>query len=320
MTKNKQYISNKFPKEALDVLPHMRPSIRISPFSSEEWKKILSVPSEEKNDITRTPDFWLDNATDMHFYDSGRTAILACLKHLNLTEDDEVLIVKTTEGEYISSCVTKTIEKVCRWSQKPSDKTRLVLVIHEFGFPCPYEKVESFRKNNIPILEDCAYALGSRIESAPVGTYGDFAIYSLPKYYPVPFGGLLVSKDTINSEGAELKISLKDEDLLRLTISNAQAQHKEWNRSRRENWNFFSQAVKDYSLTPYLELSKDIIPGAFLMKVFEGFAGEDVKKRLNSAGVESTQYYTQGGFYFPIHPLLTDYDKEYILYHFLNHS
>ena len=36
-----------------------------------------------------------------------------------------------------------------------------------------------------------------------------------------------------------------------------------------------------------------------------------------TAGIESTEYYGLGGFYFAVHQMLSDYEKNYILYHFL---
>ncbi len=236
--------------------------------------------------------------------------------------------MKTTDGPYISSCVTKTIEKVCRWSQpshksqghlpagrQVSHKIKLVIVIHEFGFPCPEWKVLPFKKKGIPILEDCAYALGSRVEGAKVGTFGDFAIYSLPKYFPVPFGGILVSKSNIKSQKS--KISNADENLLRQTLHASYSHMSKWNKTRRQNWNRFGQALTSKGFAPYFSLNKNVVPGVYLTAVPSKFKGEQVKKRLNEAGVESTQYYHQGGFYFPVHQFLTIWEKEYIVQNFL---
>jgi len=45
--------------------------------------------------------------------------------------------------------------------------------------------------------------------------------------------------------------------------------------------------------------------------------GASSKQRLVTAGVESTEYYGMGGFYFPVHQFLSDEEREYILQHFI---
>ena len=234
------------------------------------------------------------------------------LKQLRLKSTDEVLVVKNTGGPYISGCVTKTIEKVCRWSQIPSPKTRAVFVIHEFGFPCPLKKISAYQKKKLPIIEDCAYALGSRIEGAKVGVVGDYAIYSLPKYYPIPMGGLLIARQKLKSPDRARRLSASLQKIVLQTLSRSQVFVKVWNRQRRENWKFFSGKFSSRKLPPYFALTKGIVPGVYLMRVPKNFNGAVAKKRLNTAGVEATEYYHQGGFLFPVHQFLTRYEKEYI--------
>lgn len=308
-------IFNKTPQEIFQVLPHMYPYIRISPFSPRHWEEVLSMRAKASPAVYN-PKFWLNGAKDILFFASGREALLACLKHLGLYSQNEVLIIKNTNGPYISSCVTKTIEKVCRWSQKLSPRTRLGLVIHEFGFPCPEEKILFYKKRGIPILEDCAYAMGSRLEGAKVGILGDYALYSLAKYYPMPLGGLLVSKVKLSSKAHNLSISSNLQKLILETLYHAQPFLKKWNKTRRENWSFFSQRLSSKGFKPYFPLPKKVVPGVYLTYVPKDFQGEKVKARLNTVGVESTQYYHQNGFYFPVHQFLIQYEREYIL-HFL---
>ncbi|HLD69156.1 MAG TPA: DegT/DnrJ/EryC1/StrS family aminotransferase [Candidatus Omnitrophota bacterium] len=332
-------------RSGFELLAHMRPHIRISPFLPREWCFLL----QEKNDRFKKkshtdPSFWLDQAKDLKFLDSGRSALLACLEYEDIKRNDEVLILTTTGGPYISSCVTKTIEKICRWEREPSAKTRAVLVIHEFGFPCPYSVIKPYIEKGIPIIEDCAYSIGSRIQGAAVGGVGDYAIYSLTKYYPVSFGGILVSRkrllQNIDSRHSEKQsdeesnpeeilrsaqndrktpgtLNSVDERLLKQTIQKASAFTPQWNNLRRKNWEFFAKKLRPHKITPYFKLDQKNVPGVFLAKLPEGFRGDIRKRQLNNAGVEATEYYGQGGFYFPVHQFLSEYEKNYILHHFL---
>src|SRR5262249_50961410 len=122
---------------------------------------------------------------------NGRTALALALAEIAPGKDDEILIVTTTGSPYISGCVTREIEKLCRWARKPSAATRAVLVIHEFGYPAG---LPSGLDPKIPVIEDCAWAFGVDFPALQVGARGDFAIYSLPKALPMPFGGLLRAK------------------------------------------------------------------------------------------------------------------------------
>ncbi len=60
-------------------------------------------------------------------------------------------------------------------------------------------------------------------------------------------------------------------------------------------------------------MTNDVIPGVCLLRLPANSDGPAMKARGQNAGIECTEYYGQGGFYFPVHQCLTDYDKAYIL-------
>jgi len=64
---------------------------------------------------------------------------------------------------------------------------------HYFGVPQPLrELTELCRKHEVPLIEDCAHALfGTTDTGLGVGAVGDFAVASLPKFFPTGIGGLL---------------------------------------------------------------------------------------------------------------------------------
>jgi len=72
-----------------------------------------------------------------------------------------------------------------------NERTGAVLATHLFGQPCLIREVaELAKKRNIRLMEDCAHALGVRVDGRSVGTFGDIGIYSFAEGKNMPcFGG-----------------------------------------------------------------------------------------------------------------------------------
>jgi dTDP-4-amino-4,6-dideoxygalactose transaminase len=71
---------------------------------------------------------------------------------------------------------------------------RAMLVAHYFGMARSLAAVRAFcDRNGIVLIEDCAHCLFGDAGERPVGAWGDFAIASLTKFFPVPEAGLLAS-------------------------------------------------------------------------------------------------------------------------------
>ena len=302
-----------YPSGLLSPLPHMSSHIRISPFSPLKMEELLKTGTE-KNSSVLTPRFWLDNGREITFASSGRQALKMALNRIGLQRDESVLIITTTGGPYISSCVTTAINEICRWTRDPEVGTKAVLLIHEFGFPCELPRFLSGL--NLPVIEDCAYGIGSRIAGAAIGSIGDYAIYSLPKYYPVPFGGMLISKKEA-ANICEKPLPDDDKDFLTDMLMRSSGSQEEWNKIRRSNWEFFERQLRDHSVHPYFNLEDGVVPGTFIARAPFAVSGAQIKKNCVDAGIEATEYYGNDGFYFPIHQFLTDYERTYILLHFL---
>jgi hypothetical protein len=139
----------------------------------------------------------LDVNDMVNHYKDGKTAISTLFKSFNLKPDDEVYISTTFGTKYVSSCVTSTIFNFCKPSKIITSKTKVIFIIHEFGFP--NEQIFEFKKIaenlNIPIVEDCAHTAYSFYRNGQkVGEVGDFGIYSLKKILPYNNAGLLLKR------------------------------------------------------------------------------------------------------------------------------
>jgi dTDP-4-amino-4,6-dideoxygalactose transaminase len=72
--------------------------------------------------------------------------------------------------------------------------TKLLLVVHYFGFPQNLSKLRIFcDEHNMLLLEDCAHSFFGEYDGRPLGSFGDYAIASTIKFFPTSEGGCLVS-------------------------------------------------------------------------------------------------------------------------------
>jgi dTDP-4-amino-4,6-dideoxygalactose transaminase len=77
---------------------------------------------------------------------------------------------------------------------KLNGSTRLILAANYFGFPQDLSAIRTFcDANGLLMLEDCAHCFLGEHNGLPVGSYGDYAIASSMKFFPIYEGGALVS-------------------------------------------------------------------------------------------------------------------------------
>lgn len=132
-----------------------------------------------------------------HVYRSnGRAAIADIFNKIGLKPSDEVYITNSSKQTYISACVTCSVFNYCKPSRVLSKRTKAIFVIHEYGVPHPdlLDLVAWGKENNAVVIEDCAHTMDSTIDGKPVGSFGDYVIYSLPKLFPQTTGGILVGQ------------------------------------------------------------------------------------------------------------------------------
>lgn len=233
----------------------------------------------------------------------GRGGITAILEHLRLKQDDEVCISTSSDSPFVSSCVTSTIFNYCKPSRVVTDKTKLMFIIHEFGVPDPKTKaiVELAREKDIPVVEDCAHTFDSKIDGKFVGSFGDYAIYSLPKVFPVIKGGVITGSDldfvpSLFSEGSiKPELMMYYLPMLPAFTKRKQAMFK----------------YLDTSIEPLFTINEDVSPYRFPL-VVNGDASV-LHKELRENGIECGLWYGKNVVTLPIHPLLTKEDLEYII-------
>jgi len=117
------------------------------------------------------------------FVGSGKGAIAIVLKYLR---EKEIIPNRTFElmvPDWIGYFVYNQIHPFSFPSKRFSDKTRAILVYHQYGFPQDMDKILEFaNEKKLMVIENCAHALKSYYKGRLVGSFGDFSIYSFSKW------------------------------------------------------------------------------------------------------------------------------------------
>ena len=82
--------------------------------------------------------------------------------------------------------------------QKITDKTKAIIVVHQFGHSAHMDElIEITKNNNIKLIEDNAESLGAKYKNKLLGTIGDIATFSFfaNKIITTGEGGALITND-----------------------------------------------------------------------------------------------------------------------------
>ncbi len=142
---------------------------------------------------------------------SGTMAIDLALTAVGVAPGDEVIVPNLTFAGSVSPIYRQQAVPVLaptaadHWNLDAgalealiTPKTRAVVAVHLYGVPCDIRAVvEVARRHGLKVVEDCAEALGARVDGRFVGTFGDVACYSFygNKVLTTGEGGMCVTGD-----------------------------------------------------------------------------------------------------------------------------
>ncbi|HRF44117.1 MAG TPA: DegT/DnrJ/EryC1/StrS family aminotransferase [Candidatus Competibacteraceae bacterium] len=137
---------------------------------------------------------------------SGRAAIFQALRQLNLPAGSKVLVPTYHCPTMVAPVILAGLQPifyavradglpdVASLSRPETENARAVLTAHYFGLTRSLREVRAWcDERGVALIEDCAHAFFGMAGERPVGTWGEFAIASATKFFPVPEGGLLAS-------------------------------------------------------------------------------------------------------------------------------
>lgn len=141
-------------------------------------------------------------------FNSGRSALFATLKAIDVGKGDEVIIQAFTcvavpnavlallaKPIYCDITSTLTIDPK-EVEKKITKKTKAIIVQHTFGIPANMADLTRIAKENkIPLIEDCAHTIGGEYRGKKLGTFGTAAIFSFgrDKAFSSVFGGMAIT-------------------------------------------------------------------------------------------------------------------------------
>jgi dTDP-4-amino-4,6-dideoxygalactose transaminase len=145
-------------------------------------------------------------------YTSGRAGLYEILKGYNIGEKDEVILQAFTcvalPNAIIASGATPIYADIAEnltldpadLEKKITPKTKAIIMQHTFGIPSAAEKICTIaKKNNIPVIEDCAHGIGITYKGKKLGTFGDVAFFSFgrDKAFSCVFGGMVITNNAV---------------------------------------------------------------------------------------------------------------------------
>lgn len=255
---------------------------------------------------------WFSGSGPLTLTLNGREAIDLALGELGLARSDEILIVTTSGSPYVSNCVTSAIEKRCAWSREAGPLTRAIFLIHEFGFPARLSL--ELTALGLPIIEDCAYAYGTRPSDGSTGSYGDFVIWSFSKAVPLPFGGLLKSREPISGQS---RLSVQGQRYAPPVAASYLREAEAAFEQRRRVFEAYRKRFATQGFRPLFEPEAGVVPHAFVVAMDDEKLAAAIKPRMQAMGVISSVFYGGGGYFLPNHQGLSDAGVEYIVANFM---
>ncbi|MBU1097098.1 MAG: hypothetical protein CVV23_08485 [Ignavibacteriae bacterium HGW-Ignavibacteriae-2] len=119
---------------------------------------------------------------------SGFSAIHLALISLEVGENDEVIIPSYTCSALLNPILLLKAKPIIidvdkdsfnisadNLHKRISKRTKAIIVPHTFGFPAPIEEIISL---GIPVIEDCAQAIGGSFKGKLLGNFGQLSVFS----------------------------------------------------------------------------------------------------------------------------------------------
>lgn len=155
----------------------------------------------------------------MHFVTNGTIALQVAIESLGIEEGEIITTpfsyVATTSAILWQGCKPVFVDiepdTFCIDADKIenaiTDKTKAILAVHVFGFPCDVEKIQEIAKRHkLKVIFDGAHSFGVKYKNKSLLSYGDISICSFhsTKLFHTIEGGCIIAKNPEISRKVEL--------------------------------------------------------------------------------------------------------------------
>jgi dTDP-4-amino-4,6-dideoxygalactose transaminase len=265
--------------------------------------------------------FGLPNALAMS---SGTAALHAALTLAGVESGDEVISTPMTAEPTNTSilyCGAKVIWAdvdpssgnidPCSIETSITTKTKAIIVVHYAGYPVRLSEIRAIAdKYDIPLIEDCAHALGATYDNKSVGTIGDFGVFSFQaiKHMTTVDGGMLVIANSkyitaakkfrwfgmlkgvprteVNIQSIGYKYNMNNTTA---TIGLVQLQHINAVINKHiSNGTYYNDQLKAITDIDFARTDSLAMPSYWLYTLLSDHAN-DIEKALNSAGIMASK-------------------------------
>lgn len=258
---------------------------------------------------------------------SGTAALHLALILLGVERDDEVICSSFTFAASANPIVYQGATPVFvdseseTWNMCPNllreciqdrllkgKKPKATIIVHLYGMPAKMKEIIAVcQEFDIPLIEDAAEGLGSSYNGKPLGTFGDFGIFSFNgnKIITTSGGGALVGKQDATIQQAKfLATQARDEAPhyqhshigYNYRLSNVCAAIglgqleilKERVNQRRANFEWYKNSLSNYTQFKFLNEEKGCFSNRWLTTILlEGIDREFLRKELEKENIES---------------------------------
>lgn len=231
---------------------------------------------------------------DLTVTPSGRDAIALALADLPSTSEVWIMSSVSTPLRRISPCVAEAVARRARIATAPSPRTRAVLLVHEWGVPYADRDnlIAEATARGWRVIDDCAHAF---VYGIALAQRGATVACSLPKFFPVQSGGLLLRPLVAESRPEALRdwttAPAAGITALRSSAAERAARHV-------ANWRRLEVLASAQHLSAVDRLRSDVIPEVFRLRVARQFAAQAIAHQL---GIETTPPFYVGWIALPCH-------------------
>lgn len=196
-----QFFNVTFKYEDNNLINHSRPTIRKKDLESA--LRVMISDNLATGDVVyefeRAFAATFDKSSSAVFVNSGTSALELILKHLNIGNGDEVIMSSFLNASPLQAVVNAGAKPVLIDITEDSyqvnmdliidavnERTKAIIISHMFGNAALIDELTDIKT---PVIEDASHSLGGKYREKSLGSFGDYAYFSLSATRMITSGG-----------------------------------------------------------------------------------------------------------------------------------